>query len=51
MVILFRNNVKGTKKRIRSKRYQMIEKALMSPIRGCLRGLGKMMDFVADMIG
>ena len=51
MVILFRNNVKGTKKRIRSKRYQMFEKAIMSPIRGCLRGAGKAMDFIADMIG
>ena len=32
-MILFRNNIKGTKKRIRSKRYQMIEKAVMSPIK------------------
>ena len=50
-VIIVRNNLKGTKKRIRSKRYQMFEKAIMSPIRGCLRGAGKAMDFIADMIG
>ena len=42
MVILFRNNVKGTKKRIRSKRYQIMEKAIMSPITAFIKFFGSM---------
>lgn len=41
MVIIFRNNMKNTKKRIRSKRYQMMEKAIMSPITAFLKFMGK----------
>ena len=41
MVIIARNNMKNTKKRIRSKRYQMMEKAIMSPITAFLKFIGK----------
>ena len=42
LVIIVRNNIKITKKSIRSKRYQMIEKAVMAPVSAFLKFLGRM---------
>jgi hypothetical protein len=41
LVIITRNNMKSFKKRIRSKRYQLMEKAIMSPITAFLKFMGR----------
>merc|ERR1712072_43345 len=41
MVIIFRNNFKKSKKIIRSKRYQLMEKAIMSPVTAFLKFMGR----------
>ena len=40
-MIIVRNNLKGTKKRIRSKKYQIFEKAMLVPVIGITKALGK----------
>jgi hypothetical protein len=40
-VIITRNNAKALKKRIRSKRYQMMEKAIVSPIVAFMKFIAK----------